>query len=258
MITEQKSTEIKSVELISCVKKQAEIYIISELKKIPDIISDVVRRGIPQDNIIQVILNDVSNGTHGYNPFGMKNGDQIADICKPLISNQEHINTICFIVRRISNAIITLNGTITTKDLAKHLVDQAEFESLATQLLERFSTHTSTLELNELIQKYSENDQFLLENIRHDLLGLSGVLYRVAFSYVGEIFDYNKIACISEAIHEHKTIIFYVPNAVKQSNYHTLNCLLQADLIHSVVKAKRMGLSCNLMFIKEKNKNKVI
>ncbi len=201
-------------------------------------VNQVEAIGVDIKNIIKINCVHPELGSHGYSPFKGKDAKDIATACLALIDQKTHESKAYKICSIVAKTLLTLDIEITPKTLAVTLNNEDKLFELRDQIkiLEQDSAVES--DYSDLITRYIEDGRFDLEQFKLDLEGIAGILYRISFSYVGEIFDQEQNISFLESLEEEKYIFVNTTPSAKGSNYSFLNKLLISDIdsLHNKLK----------------------
>lgn len=206
--------------------------------------SELLALGVDPSKIIKLNCVFPELADHGYNPFKGKDGFDIAKTCMALLEHHyDDAKTyiICFV---IANALLELKEQITPKLLAHALNNKDYLIDLSNRLNKECEGSTIALEYYKLIASYSAKKGFDFERLKLDLQGIAGILHRLGYSFVGEVFEQADNISILESVKSQKYIFINTAKAPKGSNYYFLNRLIEWDLkaIGNLAKVKKLGV----------------
>lgn len=210
--------------------------------------------GVDVKKIIKINCVYPELGSHGYNPFKGKNAKDIATACLALIDQKNHDSKAYKICSIVAKTLLTLDIEITPKILAVTLNNEDKLFELRDQIKILEEDLVAESDYLDLITSYIKDGQFDLEQFKLDLEGIAGILHRISFSYVGEIFDQEENISFLESLNEQKYIFVNTTPSAKGSNYSFLNKLLISD-IHTLGKKLKYGETGLISYIINQTEN---
>lgn len=206
--------------------------------------SELIALGVDPSKIIKVNCVFPELVSHGYNPFKGKDGFDVAKTCMALLEHQydkAKTYNICFV---IANAMLQLKEEITPKLLGYALNHKEYLLSLYDRINKECQESIVASDYFKLISNYSTLDFFDFDLLKADLQGIAGILHRLGYSFVGEVFEQAENISIIESVQAQKYVFINVAKAPKGSNYYYLNKLIEWDLktIKDLAKVNELGI----------------